>query len=126
VFHTSKLPATSYAYSFHSSMYVELSSILVCRFVLQGSTMLSTQRALWQLCRAFERSFGSSTPPGGVHWEWMKQQGHKINPCNSQFHPAVLEAGMEPEGDQVLAVQVAYTPESTCFGCGAFGLDNFQ
>jgi hypothetical protein len=35
-----------------------------------------------------------------------------------QLHPAVKEAGILPEGGEEIAVQVAYTPKSQCFGCG--------
>jgi hypothetical protein len=41
----------------------------------------------------------------------------QINPCNSLLHPAV-EAGIQPEGAEEVAVQTAYTPKSQCFGCG--------
>jgi hypothetical protein len=54
----------------------------------------------------------------GNQWHWMVSQGHKINPCNSMLHPAVKEAGILPEGEEEIAVQVAYTPKSQCFGCG--------
>ena len=40
------------------------------------------------------------------------------NPCNSPLHPAA-RAGIKPDEEEVLSVQVAYTPKSTCFGCGA-------
>ncbi len=57
---------------------------------------------------------------GGVRathqWEWMRQQGHEINPCNSKHHPAV-KAGIQPAADQT-PVQEAYTPNSICWGCG--------
>lgn len=46
-------------------------------------------------------------------------QGYDINPCHSKLHPAFTEAGIEPEEEEELPVQEAYTPESTCFGCGA-------
>ena len=49
-------------------------------------------------------------------WEWMRQQGHEINPCNSTLHPAV-KAGLQPAADQT-PVQEAYTPNSICWGCG--------
>ncbi len=49
-------------------------------------------------------------------WEWMRQQGHEINPCNSKLHPAV-KAGLQPAADQT-PVQEAYTPNSICWGCG--------
>lgn len=51
-------------------------------------------------------------------WQWMQKQGHIINPCNSEHHPAVRE-GLKPSGAQ-LAVQEAYTPESICWGCGQY------
>ncbi|DBA68313.1 TPA: hypothetical protein ACH3X2_013628 [Trebouxia sp. C0005] len=57
---------------------------------------------------------------GGIRathqWEWMRQQGHEINPCNSKHHPAV-KAGIQPAADQI-PVQEAYTPNSICWGCG--------
>lgn len=45
-------------------------------------------------------------------------QGHKVNPCNSQLHPAVTEAGIAPDGSEEICIQEAYTPNSLCFGCG--------
>lgn len=48
-------------------------------------------------------------------------QGYEVNPCHSKLHPAVTEAGIEPDEDEELPVQEAYTPESMCFGCGAAG-----
>lgn len=60
---------------------------------------------------------GFGTASSGQQWEWMKSVGHKINPCNSKLHPAVTDAGLEP-GTPELPVQQAYTPGSTCFGCG--------
>lgn len=42
------------------------------------------------------------------------------NPCNSVLHPAV-EAGVEPEGEEEIPIQEAYTPKSKCFGCGERG-----
>lgn len=45
-------------------------------------------------------------------------QGFAVNPCNSKLHPSVTEAGIEPESEEELSVQEAYTPESTCWGCG--------
>lgn len=57
-------------------------------------------------------------PAGGDRWGWMVEQGHKINPCNSKLHPAVIEEGIEPEPVEEVSVQEAYTPESSCFGCG--------
>ena len=50
-------------------------------------------------------------------WEWMRKQGHEINPCNSKLHPAV-KAGLLPASDHQLPMQEAYTPNSTCWGCG--------
>lgn len=40
-----------------------------------------------------------------------------------QLHPAVKEAGILPEDGEEIAVQVAYTPKSHCFGCGELALD---
>ncbi len=55
--------------------------------------------------------------PAGIEWEILKKEGHDINPCNSHLHPAV-RAGIEPESEEVLSVQEAYTPDSVCWGCG--------
>lgn len=76
------------------------------------------------------RDYGA-IPPTGNQWEWMKSQGHKINPCNSPLHPAVAE-GLELEQDSAeLSVQEAYTPSSLCYGCGpaateGLGLRSFR
>eukprot|EP00882_Tetradesmus_deserticola_P002283 GHRQ01002436.1.p1 GENE.GHRQ01002436.1~~GHRQ01002436.1.p1 ORF type:complete len:239 (+),score=66.71 GHRQ01002436.1:342-1058(+) len=64
------------------------------------------------------RTYGDAAAMGGKQWHWMVSQGHQINPCNSKLHPAVTEAGIQPEGGEEVAVQVAYTPKSHCFGCG--------
>lgn len=60
----------------------------------------------------------------------MQQQGHKLNPCNSPLHPAV-NAGIQPDGNEEISVQEAYTPKSACFGCGpanedGLGLRSFR
>lgn len=56
-----------------------------------------------------------------AQWKHMASQ-YRLNPCNSPLHPAVQTGAVPtPEGDEV-PVQVAYTPESTCFGCGGFKL----
>lgn len=73
------------------------------------------------MLRALHKSFKLATPRGvrAAHqWQWMQKQGHIINPCNSEHHPAVRE-GLKPSGAQ-LAVQEAYTPESICWGCGQY------
>lgn len=76
-----------------------------------------------------QRLYG--TPSTGNQWEWMKSQGHKINPCNSPLHPAVAE-GLELDTSATeLSVQQAYTPNSLCFGCGpgtteGLGLRSFR
>lgn len=80
-----------------------------------------TPRHLQWVARALAAQRQYSSNPklrGGTQWQWMVQQGHKINPCNSKLHPAVVEAGIEPEGEVELCVQEAYTPKSQCFGCG--------
>ena len=46
-------------------------------------------------------------------------QGFAVNPCNSKLHPSFTEAGIEPDSEEELSVQEAYTPESNCWGCGA-------
>jgi hypothetical protein len=54
-----------------------------------------------------------------ARWRLLGERGHPINPCNSPLHPAVSEAGILPDPHQPeLCLQEAYTPESTCWGCG--------
>lgn len=53
-------------------------------------------------------------------------QGYDVNPCRSRLHPAFTEAGIEPEGEEELPVQEAYTPESSCFGCGPAAADGLR
>lgn len=50
-------------------------------------------------------------------WEWLRKQGHEINPCNSKLHPSVVKDGIQPTAEQI-PVQQAYTPNSLCWGCG--------
>lgn len=88
-------------------MLVRLSVSLLSSLPTAG-TSFSKEAARWL----------SKPSKSGTQWHWMIQQGHKINPCNSRLHPAVTEAGIEPEGQQELCVQQAYTPQSMCFGCG--------
>lgn len=57
---------------------------------------------------------------GRSKWNVLKSEGYNVNPCNSKLHPAVVDAGIEPDSEEELPVQEAYTPESTCFGCGMF------
>lgn len=46
----------------------------------------------------------SSGRPKG--WEQLQQDGHRVNPCNSPNHPAVVQGVLPtPEGDE-LSVQV--------------------
>lgn len=59
-------------------------------------------------------------------WELLRNRGHIVNPCNSPLHPAVTNAGIEPEEGEELPVQVAYTPESSCFGCGPSAADGLH
>ncbi|PSC69292.1 thioesterase superfamily [Micractinium conductrix] len=54
----------------------------------------------------------------GSQWEVLRNQGFAVNPCNSRLHPSFTEAGIEPDQEEELSVQEAYTPESTCWGCG--------
>lgn len=66
---------------------------------------------------------GSNT---SKQWELLHHQGYDVNPCNSPLHPAVTEAGIEPDSDEELPVQEAYTPESACFGCGPVAPDGLR
>ncbi|KAI7839781.1 hypothetical protein COHA_006581 [Chlorella ohadii] len=52
--------------------------------------------------------------------------GFQVNPCNSKLHPSVTEAGIEPDSEEELSVQEAYTPESTCWGCGPAASDGLM
>ncbi|KAK9820014.1 hypothetical protein WJX72_005151 [[Myrmecia] bisecta] len=65
----------------------------------------------------------SAAPVRGKSWTWLKDGGHRINPCNSPLHPAVVHDGLKPEGDE-LPVQEAYTPQSQCWGCGPAAPDD--
>ncbi|KAL4853874.1 hypothetical protein ACK3TF_005242 [Chlorella vulgaris] len=60
----------------------------------------------------------SSSWSSGGQWEVLRSQGFAVNPCNSKLHPSVTEAGIAPDSDEEVSVQKAYTPESTCWGCG--------
>jgi hypothetical protein len=62
----------------------------------------------------------------GAQWEVLRQQGFQVNPCNSKLHPSVTEAGIEPDSEEELSVQEAYTPESTCWGCGPAAADGLM
>ena len=71
--------------------------------------------------RAARRRLVPGAPPAAAQAQgrppaWL--QGYDVNPCHSKLHPAFTEAGIEPEEEEELPVQEAYTPESTCFGCG--------
>ncbi|KAF6264506.1 HotDog domain-containing protein [Scenedesmus sp. NREL 46B-D3] len=95
---------------------------MLARCGVLGLQLCSTQvgslaAALPSVCTVL-RNYGDAAAMGGKQWHWMVSQGHKINPCNSKLHPAVKEAGILPEGGEEVAVQVAYTPKSHCFGCG--------
>jgi hypothetical protein len=73
----------------------------------------------------FERYRSNSSKDDRTHstsWQFMQQQGHKLNPCNSPLHPAV-NAGIQPDGNEEISVQEAYTPQSGCFGCGPANVD---
>jgi hypothetical protein len=53
----------------------------------------------------------------GTAWKTLQDQGFDVNPCGSKHHPAV-KVGVLPETEDVKSLQEAYTPWSTCFGCG--------
>jgi hypothetical protein len=54
-------------------------------------------------------------------WKALLEEGHVINPCKSLHHPAA-KAGFETPIGEPLSLQEAYTPMSTCFGCGTASL----
>jgi hypothetical protein len=64
----------------------------------------------------------------GARWRLMIEKGqHAVNPCNSPLHPAVSEAGILPDAEQPeRCLQEAYTPESTCWGCGPAAQDGLH
>jgi hypothetical protein len=89
-----------------------------------STTTTSTASSLGSI-----RSFGSNrdgTPNTSKQWELLHHQGYDVNPCNSPLHPAVTEAGITPESDEEVCVQIAYTPESACFGCGPAAPDGLN
>jgi acyl-coenzyme A thioesterase PaaI-like protein len=67
----------------------------------------------------------STKLPRGHEWKMLKLQGELINPCNSTLHPAVREAKIKPEGEE-LPIQHAYGGESFCFGCGKCNEDGLH
>lgn len=67
------------------------------------------------------------TEDRAARWRIMLEKGHAVNPCNSPLHPAVSEAGILPDATQPeLCLQEAYTPESTCWGCGPAASDGLH
>jgi hypothetical protein len=62
-----------------------------------------------------------------ARWRVMVEKGHAVNPCNSPLHPAVAEAGILPDTSAPeRCLQEAYTPESTCWGCGPAATDGLR
>lgn len=51
-------------------------------------------------------------------WKSLLAQGHNVNPCQSEHHPAVKAGFVQAQGP-AKALQEAYTPDSTCPGCGS-------
>jgi acyl-coenzyme A thioesterase PaaI-like protein len=84
------------------------------------------------LSGALERSkstFARHMADEGEHngqWSLLQQKGYDINPCKSKLHPAVKAEGLEPEDGEEVCVQDAYTPDSTCFGCGPSAPDGLK
>jgi hypothetical protein len=69
----------------------------------------------------------ASTEDRAARWRIMLEKGERLNPCNSPLHPAVSEAGILPDSSQPeLCLQEAYTPESTCWGCGPAAEDGLH
>lgn len=66
---------------------------------------------------------GTSAHDPAKTWKLLHKQGYEVNPCRSPLHPAVIEAGIEPDSEEELSVQDAYTPESSCWGCGPSAAD---
>ena len=68
---------------------------------LSRSSLVLPGCATPEIEAARRRHASSGGPPHNTaQWQFMKQQGHKLNPCNSLLHPAV-EAGIQPDGDEV-------------------------
>jgi hypothetical protein len=76
--------------------------------------------------RSFTSNRANNANNTSKQWELLHHQGYDVNPCNSKLHPAVTEAGIEPESDEEVCVQIAYTPESACFGCGPAAPDGLH
>lgn len=105
-------------------------------FAVAGSPWVSaasTAAEPWQQgssgsCSSSWRShtWSSRHPRSGSQWEVLRNQGFDVNPCNSKLHPSVTDAGIEPESEEELPVQEAYTPESNCWGCGPAAPDGLM
>lgn len=91
--------------------------------VLPTSTTPSSAASYWT--RSYTAN-QQTNPDTSKQWELLHHQGYDVNPCNSPLHPAVTQAGIEPESEEELCVQSAYTPESVCFGCGPAAPDGLH
>ncbi|EFJ40497.1 hypothetical protein VOLCADRAFT_99697 [Volvox carteri f. nagariensis] len=69
------------------------------------------------LAAIFARQQSNAAAGSSSSWEQLKNDGVRVNPCQSPHHPAAIEGVVELEGEE-LSVQEAYNPDSRCFGCG--------
>ena len=67
----------------------------------------------------------ATTSSHNSRWALLKERGVNVNPCRSALHPSTDEAVDVEQGEE-LSIQQAYTPDSTCFGCGASSSDGLH
>jgi hypothetical protein len=96
----------------------------------RGSYLGSPVRLLYSSCVAEQKksSFTKLAHEGGENGQWalLRRKGYEINPCNSKLHPSVTVEGLEPDSEEEVCVQEAYTPDSMCFGCGPAANDGLK
>lgn len=96
----------------------------------RGSYVGSRVRLLSSSCVVEQKksSFTKLAHEGSESGQWalLRRKGYEINPCNSKLHPSVTVEGLEPDSEQEVCVQEAYTPDSVCFGCGPAANDGLK
>jgi|APGre2960657444_1045066.scaffolds.fasta_scaffold04600_8 hypothetical protein len=61
-----------------------------------------------------------SESAAAAEWARLAREGVRVNPCNSNHHPAALAGVAKPQAGNVqVSVQAAYDPLGMCFACGA-------
>lgn len=108
---TSPQLAPWHAFRFEMSFLRQLSSRGVrIAAQLQSATLCATRLDDPSRSQANAAAAHDST------WKHLEEKGYDVNPCGSWHHPAV-KAGLRPADNQK-SLQEAYTPASSCFGCG--------